>query len=114
MRRRQQQQQHQQHQQPQEHQGVIPSDSSKTDPESLSVAISTNITIPREIMMSDKSVKSTPMGVSTTFEVQSGAAQERNKPFSLWPRSYNQRRQVVLGGCVFFLFVWIVKGETNQ
>jgi hypothetical protein len=53
------------------------------------------------------------MGVATTFEVQSGAAQDR-KPFSLWPRNYNQRRHIILGGCVLFLIVWIGKGKTKK
>ena len=102
MRRRQ-----QQHPPPQESQGVaisIPN----ADPESLS-----SNSFHRESMLKS-SKSSTPMGVATTFEVESATAETRNKPFSLLPRSYTQRRELTLVGC-FFLIMWVVyaKGKTR-
>ena len=62
-----------------------------------------------------KSPRNTPMTVTTTFEVDSSAstAEGRNKPFSLFPRNYTGRRQLIATGC-FFLLMIIIALQVNK
>jgi hypothetical protein len=63
-----------------------------------------------------KSLRNTPMTVATTFEVDSGnsATESRsNKPFSLCPRNYSGRRQLIATGC-FFLLIIIIALQVNK
>lgn len=54
-----------------------------------------------------KSPTRTPMVVATTFEMDSGSPESRNKPFHLCPRNYSGSRQSIITVCFILVMVTI-------
>ena len=54
-----------------------------------------------------KSPTRTPMVVATTFEMDSGSPESRNKPFHLCPGNYSGSRQSIIAVCFILVMVTI-------